>query len=123
DVAELFRLGWPHASDEQKAAMSEQIEKMRRWCLDKSLQKDGSFAPMVGDGSIEEGTYYGASFLARIGYFDKSKRFWTSAEFPESESVRTRILSFVEKHKRAGATGGVYYQGVLDELKPAATGE
>ena len=121
DVAELFRLGWPHASDARKKAIAIELHKLLQWCLTESLQPDGSFKMWVGDNSKEESTYYGASFLVRVGYFDKSKRFWTGEDFPEAENIRQKIISYIEKHLKSGATGGGYYQSALEQLdyKPA----
>jgi hypothetical protein len=116
DVAELFRLGWSHASDAQKKAITIELHELLRWCLTESLQPDGSFKMWVGDNSKEESTYYGASFLARIGYFDKSKRFWTDEDFPEAESVRQKIIAYIEKHSKSGAAGGDYYESALTQL-------
>jgi hypothetical protein len=53
------------------------------------------------------------AFLARAGYFDKSRRFWTTEEFPDADAHRQAIASFIEKHK---ASGG-YYRNALDELR------
>ena len=117
DVAQLFKLGWPHASDAQKAAMSAELNKLLHWCLTESLQPEGTFKFWIGDNSKEETTYYGAAFLARIGYFDQSERFWTDQDFPEAESVRQRIIGYIEKHRKSGAAGGDYYDSALDELK------
>jgi len=116
DVAELFRLGWPYASDEQKKAIAIELHKLLECCLTGSLQTDGSFKMWVGDNSKEESTYYGAAFLARIGYFDKSKRFWTEQDFPEAETVRQKIIAYIEQHLKSGATGGDYYESALEEL-------
>jgi hypothetical protein len=115
DVVTLFKAGWAHASPSQKQAMAVEIDKMLRWCLTESLQPDGSFKPVVADGSLEEGESYGASFLARIGYFDKQERFWTDRDFPDSTAVRQRILSYVLAHRNTGGSGGTYYEGTLDE--------
>jgi len=52
----------------------------------------------------------------RIGFFDKSKRFWTSQDFPQAEEVRSRILTYVRKHQASGGAGGTQYQGVLEDL-------
>jgi hypothetical protein len=117
DVVELFKWGWPHATAEQKQAIAVELQKLIRLCLTESLQPNGSFKRSEADASIEEGTYFGAEFLARAGFFDKSKRFWTDQEFPEAEEIRQRILGFVEKHRASGATGGVYYDSVLGSLK------
>jgi hypothetical protein len=117
DVAELFRLGWPHASDAQKKGIAAELHKLLQFCLTESLQPDGSFKMWVGDFSKEESTYYGASFLARIGYFDKSKRFWTDEDFPDAENVRQKIIAYILNHQKTGATGGVYYKSALKHLE------
>jgi hypothetical protein len=116
DVAELFRLGWPHASEAQKKAIALDLHELLHWCLTESLQPDGSFKMWVGDNSKEESTYYGASFLSRIGYFNKSKRFWTDEDFPEADNVRQKIIAYIEKHLKSGATGGEYYRSALEQL-------
>ncbi|MGD0649626.1 MAG: hypothetical protein ABSA97_00535 [Verrucomicrobiia bacterium] len=120
DVAAILQYGWPHASEAQKKALAIELNKMVRWTVDESLQPDGSFKRVEADGSIEDGTYYGASFLARLGYFDKSKRFWTDKDFPEAEGVRQRIISFIEKHHKSGAMGGTQYESALEELNYTA---
>ena len=115
DVVCLFKAGWPHASPAQKQAMSVEIEKMLHWCLTESLLPDGSFKPVIADGSLEEGESYGASFLARIGFFDKEERFWTNREFPEAVAIRRNIIAYVLAHQKTGGSGGGYYQSILDE--------
>jgi len=117
DVAELFRLGWPHASDAQKKATSAELQELLDWCLTESLNADGSFKFWGGDNSKEETAYYGTSFLARIGYFDKSKRFWTDKDFPEARSVRRKIIAYIKKNMKSGGSGGDYYESALEELK------
>ena len=116
DVAELFRLGWPHASDKQKKAIAVELKKLLHWCLTESLQPDGSFRFWVGDNSKEESAYYGASFLARIGYFDKSKRFWTDEDFPDAEQVRQKIVKYIRDHYASGGAGGEYFSSALEQL-------
>jgi hypothetical protein len=116
DVVVLFGFGWSAANDEQREAMSEQIQRMLDWCLKESLQPDGSFA-FGGDDSIEQNTYFGVAFLSRLGYFDRSKRFWTTKDFPEAPDVRERIIRFIQKHKENGAAGGTYYENALRELR------
>ena len=116
DVAELFRLGWPHASDAQRKAIAVELNDLLHWCLAESLQPDGSFKFVEGDNSKEEGIYYGASFLARIGFFEKSKRYWTDQEFPEAEGVRQRIISYIKHHRNSGPAGAGYYDSALRQL-------
>lgn len=121
DVVALFKAGWPHASSAQKRAITVEIEKTLQWCLSESLQPDGSFKPNIADGSMEEGTYYGASFLNRIGFFNKSECFWTEREFPEAAEVRQRIIAYVLKHQHTGGSGGGYYESILDDLHYGGT--
>jgi hypothetical protein len=89
---------------------------MLRWCLNESLQPDGSFKLQDSDDSLETSISFGTSFLARLGYFDRSKRFWTDEDFPEAADVRARIVHFVRAHMSSGGEGGVYYQDTLKEL-------
>jgi len=117
DVVTLFRFVWPSANDAQKKAAAAEIRRMLDWCLRESLQPDGSFQPDAGSHeSMEESTSWGVSFLARIGFFDPAKRFWTDAGFPDAEPIRQKLIGYIEKHKAAGGAGGVYYQHDLEEL-------
>jgi len=116
DIVTLFQYGWSSASDQQRKTMQAEIEKMLHWCLTESLQTDGSFTPNLADGSLEESMEYGVAFLARIGFFDNSKRFWTSQDFPQAEEVRGRILAYVKQHQESGGAGGTQYKGVLEDL-------
>ena len=50
------------------------------------------------DGSIEEALCYGASFLARVGNFQESRRVWTDQDFRAAEGVRRKINAFLEEH-------------------------
>jgi hypothetical protein len=117
DVAVLFRFGWAEASAAQRQAMRAEIEKMLRWSLAESLQRDGSFKPLLADGSLEEANYFGAAFLARIGYFDRARRFWTDADFADSEAIRKSIIDNIGKHIKSGGAGSFYYKSILEELQ------
>ena len=122
DVAVLLRYGWPSLSDTQKQEAAGEIRKMLRWCLSESLQSDGSFRIEPGQDSVEEQIYFPVAFLARVGYFDKSRRFWTDEDFPEAEGIRQRILAYIERHRASGGAGGGYYQSAMDELRSRGTG-
>jgi len=115
DAVELFKWSWPHASDEQKREVAAGIHDMLHRCLTESLQPDGSFKHLEIDQSIEEATYFGVEFLSRIGYFDKSKRFWTDQDFPDAENVRQNIISFIHRQP-GGAAGGSWYHDALNSL-------
>jgi len=115
DVVAIFKAGWPHASPTQKQAMTTEIEKMLHWCLTESLQPDGSFKPVIADGSLEEGEYYATAFLARIGFFDKKERFWTDRNFPEAAAIREKIIAYVLAHQKTAGSGGGYYESTLED--------
>jgi hypothetical protein len=117
DVVELMRLGWSHASEAQRAALVPEIGKMLAWCLKDSLQPDGSFKVSSEDESIETSYYFGASFLVRVGYFDKGLRFWTDRDFPEAPDMREKMIRNIkERLKAGGAEGGFYYRSALEQL-------
>jgi len=77
---------------------------------------DGSFKREAQDDSIEEGVYYGVSFLCRIGYFKASERFWTQQDFPDAASIRQKIVDYILVHKSSGGAGGTYYNQALRQL-------
>lgn len=118
DAVVLMRASWKAMTPAQRRQGRAEIRRMLHWCLTESLQADGSFKPSIGGGddSIEEGEHFGVVFLARIGYFDKSKRFWTSEDFPEAEANRRRIIAYIHAHQDTGAAGGAYYSSALQSL-------
>jgi hypothetical protein len=115
DVAVLFRFGWSAATDTERREMADELQKMLDWCLSQSLQADGYFA-QGGDNSIEENEYFGTAFLSRIGFFDRSRRFWATRDFPEAPEIRQRITRYILQHQNSGAVGGSYYEHALQEL-------
>jgi hypothetical protein len=117
DVVVLFQYAWPHMNEVQRRAASIEIEKMLQWCLKDSVLPGGSFrASTGGEDSLEEDEYFGVAFLARAGYFDAARRFWTDRPFPEAENLRRRLIDFIQRHKASGAAGGAYYESALREL-------
>jgi hypothetical protein len=124
DVVTLFRLAWPFLNGTQKQAAAAEIHRMLEWCLRESLQADGSFPADNGSSdSIEESESWGVSFLARAGFFDPSKRFWTDEAFPQAEQIRRKLIVFIERHKETGGAGGTYYENDLQELQTARPGK
>jgi hypothetical protein len=117
DVIVLMRASWKKMTPGQRKQGTAIIGRMLHWCLAESLRPNGSFNPSPGgDDSIEEGEHFGVAFLARIGYFDKAKRFWTSEDFPEAEANRQHIIAFIKANQGHGAAGGSYYSSALQEL-------
>ena len=118
DVVVLLRYGWPYLSDSQKQAVSAEIRKMLRWCLTESLQPDGSFRLEAGEDSMEEQNLLSESrSWPGSGYFDKSRRFWTTEQFPDAAAHRDAIQAFIDETQSSGGAGGGYYKDALDELK------
>lgn len=97
DVVRLLRLGWNYLAEPERQAARGEFKKMLDWCLHASLQSDGSFRYNHSDDSLGDSFYFGTSLLAELGYFDKSRRFWTSDDFPEAEGVRQKILANLRK--------------------------
>ena len=117
DVVALFQYAWPEMTADQRQSASVEIEKMLQWCLKDSVLPDGSFrASTGGEDSLEENEYFGVAFLARVGYFDPHKQFWTNQQFPEGPALRLRLINFITQHQASGATGGAYYESALREL-------
>ena len=115
DVVVLFRYGWSHATPGQQAVIRTELRKMLEWCLKESLQPDGSFR-LRDEESVEESSYFGTAFLARIGYFDRARRFWTDEEFPGAAEAKQHIAGFIRAHLGSGGEGGSYYRDALAEL-------
>ena len=115
DVVVLFRYGWKHATPAQQAAIRTELHKMLDWCLKESLQPDGSFRVRDQE-SLEESSYFGTAFLARLGYFDRTRRFWTDEEFPGAPEAKVHIAQFIRAHLGSGGEGGSYYRDALAEL-------
>jgi hypothetical protein len=109
DVASILRYGWPHMTAPQKARARAELEGMMRWCLTGPALGDTPFAvdPSFFD-SVSDYYYYGVSFLSVIGYWDRSRRFWTDREFPESlplcRRLKARLASLHFKDTAATST-------------------
>lgn len=82
DVVKIFRYGWPHMTEDQRARARDAMRSMLRWALDRSLQPNGSFAPDHSFfSSVPSDYYFGISFFDEIGYWRADKRFWTDETF------------------------------------------
>ncbi len=94
DVAELFYRGWIQMVPRQRQAASIAVNEMKHWCLGGSVKDDGSLVcPDMSD-PIPDSFCYAASFLDRIGYFDKTKRFWTAGVPPDDPTkIRTGMVA------------------------------
>ena len=98
DVVTLWRYGWQHATPDEQKQIRDAIRDMMDFCLKQSLQPDGSFKAPEED-TLSSAFYFGVGFLREIGYWSKSKRFWTEQSFPESKEIRRRILNRINALK------------------------
>jgi hypothetical protein len=98
DLVALWRLGWEHATPDQRKQISDAISQMLDFCLHQSLQPDGSFKAPEED-TLSSAFYFGVSFLHETGYFSRSNRFWTSQQFPQAQEVRKQILDRMQALK------------------------
>jgi hypothetical protein len=96
DLVIIFRYAWPWLDRATRTRVRDEIRQMLDWCLAESLQADGSFKTSEIDDTLGDAQMYGALFLRDAGYFDATKRFWTSEAFPDSEAIRGRIKARLE---------------------------
>jgi hypothetical protein len=93
DVIRLIRFGWPHMSEMEKAYAQAQIIIILARALRFSVNADGEFDASPYN-RVAEAYYFGVSLLDEIGFFRRSKNFWSDMEFSvESEPLRERILA------------------------------
>ena len=92
DVARIFRYGWRHMTASQRRLASEAINRMLTWTLNESINPDGTFKiDSTFFSSLAADYYFGVSFLDAIGFWDRTTRFWTNADFPDAANVCRRI--------------------------------
>lgn len=118
DVVTLFRLGFPHASEAQRAAIRAEVERLLDWSLAHAVSADGAVRLDENDDSVETAYYFAVGFLDEVGYLDPRKRFWTDRAFPEGPTLAARLRARVEAALATGASGegGVYYRNALARL-------
>ena len=98
DIVTLWRFGWQHATPDQQKQIRRAVGQMLDFCLTQSLQPDGTFKAPEED-TLSSSFYFGVGFLREIGFFAKSKRFWTDQSFPQAAAVRKRILDRINALK------------------------
>jgi hypothetical protein len=97
DVVRILQYGWPYMTGVQRRQAAAEIGDMLAWSLRDSLDAEGNFKSDPSFfSSVAADFYFGVSFLDRAGFWDREKRFWTSADFPEAPKVcrliRSRLL-------------------------------
>jgi hypothetical protein len=97
DVVELFYRGWNRMRPDQRAQASAIVKGLLAWCLEKSVRSDGSLIDPDRSDPIPDAFYWTASFLDTIGYFDRSKRFWTAEELPgDPAKLRSGMIELLK---------------------------
>jgi hypothetical protein len=95
DVVRLFRIGWPVMDDAQRASAREAMNRMLEFCLAETLNEDGSFKLMDED-TVGSSFMIPVHLLDELGYFRRSRRFWTDEPFPEGPATARRIAARIE---------------------------
>ena len=96
DVVRLVRFGWPHMTEVQKAFARSQLviilARTTRLAINYVGEVDTRPYSAVG-----EAYYFCASLLDDIGYFRRSRNFWSELEFDNAEELRLKLLGQLER--------------------------
>jgi hypothetical protein len=92
DVAELVYRGWPKMRPDQRGRASHAVGKMLKWSLAESVTPDGRVKYPDKDDPAPDSYYFAAAFFDTIGFFDRTKRFWTRECFPAAEAIKTGMI-------------------------------
>jgi len=90
DVVRLCRIGWAEMDSEQRALAKTEFRRMIDFCLNKTLNEDGSFK-MMDEDTLGSSFLFPISVLNELGYFRPSMRFWTWERFPDAMTVADRV--------------------------------
>jgi hypothetical protein len=90
DVARLFRVGWPQMDGAQRELARVEMRKMMDFCLNETLNSDGSFK-MMDEDTVGSSFAFPVSLLNELGYFRPSLRFWTWDSFPKAMKLADRV--------------------------------
>jgi hypothetical protein len=114
DVVRLMRCGWEVMDADQRARARAEIGIMMARQVRLAIARDGSIRD-EGYETVPEAYYFGVSFLDEIGYFRKSRRFWTTRDVPGGEELRARV----EQRLLAISSSDPYARAALLKLKAA----
>ena len=96
DVVRLLRFGWPHMTEVQKAFARSQLmiilARTTRLAINYVGEVDTRPYSAAG-----EAYYFCASLLDDIGYFRRSRNFWSKLEFDPAEELRLKLLGQLER--------------------------
>ncbi len=120
DAAKIFRYGWPHMEQSQRASISTKIESMLEWSLSNTLNPDGDFIhnPAFSD-SLADEYYFGVSFLKEVGYWNPDLQFW--AEPGEYEGAMELCCHIKQRLNQLDLSGWAA-EGARAKLTKSCTG-
>ena len=79
DVVKIMKFRWSKMSAIQRKIAAEKIQFALSWMLSENVSPDSGFKlDMDFSDGLDSTFYFGISFLEVIGYWQKSKKFWTS---------------------------------------------
>ena len=90
DVVRLFRIGWPKMEESQRQLASGEMRRMMDFCLNQTLNPDGSFK-MMDEDTVGSSFLFPVSLLNELGYFRPSLRFWTWDSFPGAMKLADKV--------------------------------
>lgn len=90
DVVRLFRIGWPRMDAAQRDLARVEMRRMMDFCLNETLNPDGSFK-MMDEDTLGSSFLFPISLLNELGYFRPSLRFWTWESFPDAMKLADRV--------------------------------
>jgi hypothetical protein len=95
DVVRLFRIGWPQMDKTQRELARAEMRKMMDFCLNETMNPDGSFKLMDED-TVGSSFLFPVSLLNELGYFRPSLRFWTWESFPDAMKLADRVQNRIK---------------------------
>jgi hypothetical protein len=95
DVVRLVRFGWPLMNAQQKAFARAQLVIMLARTTRLAINSVGE-PDAKPYNRVAEAYYFCASLLDEIGFFRRSKNFWTSLEFDTADELRLKMLAQLE---------------------------
>jgi hypothetical protein len=96
DVVRLLRRAWPELTQEQRRRSEAELAIMLARSLGVSIDDGARFVDEPYN-SVAEAYYFGVSFLDEIGFFRKSRRFWTPLQVTDANSLRQVLLTNIAK--------------------------
>ena len=91
DVVRLARFGWPHMTELQRAYTRSQLMIILARTTRLAINCVGE-VDVRPYNSVAEAYYFCASLLDDIGYFRRSRNFWSTLEFDSAEELRLKLL-------------------------------